>query len=444
MPSVRPVKRLQLQSEYTYFANMFIIDRWRELLYSESLFELSNAWQYIGVFAVLLITSKLLKIKEIPETKLESNPILWIQRNLSFLAFWAIIASTFGILTYLQAEASVFRFFTILCAVWIGIGFLTSLISNLFWSRSIALIAYFLTAALSLARIDTSIDVLRGLSFTIGSNEITAWSILSGIFAFALTLWIVMAIAGVIEVQIKRIPRVSASLKVLTVKMMRITLITIAAIVAMSSVGLDLSAITVLSGALGLGVGFGLQKVISNFISGILLLIDNSIEPGDVIEIDGTYGWINNLRARYVSIITRDGTEHLIPNEDLITQHVINWTYTDSKVRMKVPFGISYDADPHACIPLAIEAAKKIERVIDDPAPICNLTEFGDNSVNFELRFWISDPINGVSNVKSAVLLNLWDALKENNIEIPFPQRDLHIRSSSIELPIANQPKPIE
>lgn len=413
-------------------------------MYSESLFELQNIWQYAVIFAVLFITSKLLNLEERAETKLESNPILWIRRNLSFLVFWALVASVSFVLSYFQIEASVFRFFAILGAVWIAIGFLTGLISNLFWSRSVAIVLYILTGALGLARIDDSIEVLRGLSFTFGSNQISAWHILSGIIAFAFTLWIVMAIAGIIEVQIKRIPRVSASLKVLVIKMMRILLITIAAIVAMSSIGLDLSAITVLSGALGLGVGFGLQKVISNFISGILLLIDNSIEPGDVIEIDGTYGWINNLRARYVSIITRDGTEHLIPNEDLITQHVINWTYTDSKVRMKVPFGISYGNDPHECIPLAIEAARKVGRVLDDPSPLCNLTEFGDNSVNFELRFWIADPVNGVSNVKSEVLLNLWDALKENNIEIPFPQRDLHIRSSSINIPIAHQPPPSE
>ena len=421
---------------------MLIIDRWRELLYSEGLFELQNSWQCVVVIAVLLITSKCLKSKEEPETTSENNPVLWVRRNRSFLVFWILIASVFGISTYFQFDASVLRFFAILGAVWIVIGFLTGLISNLFWSRSIAAVAYFLTGALGLARVDKSIEVLRSLSFTFGATTISAWHILFGIFAFAFSLWIVMAIAGIIEIQIKRIPRISGSLQVLIVKMIRILMITIAAIVAMSSIGLDLSAITVLSGAIGLGVGFGLQKVISNFISGILLLIDNSIKPGDVIEIDGTYGWINNLRTRYVSVITRDGTEHLIPNEDLITQRVINWTFTDNKIRLKVGFGISYNNDPHQAIPLAIEAAQKVDRVLDYPIPNCNLTEFGDNSVNFELRFWISDPTNGVSNVKSQVLLNLWDALKEHNIEIPFPQRDLHIRSSSIDLPIVNQLKP--
>ena len=165
-----------------------------------------------------------------------------------------------------------------------------------------------------------------------------------------------------------------------------------------------------------------------------MLLIDNSVKPGDVIEIDGTYGWINNLRARYASVITRDGTEHLIPNEDLITQRVINWSFTNKLVRMKVPIGVSYNADPHQCIQLVIAAAQSVERVLNDPAPICHVLGFGDSAVDLELRFWISDPSNGVTNVKSAVLLNVWDAFKDNQIEIPYPQRDLHIRSSEVAL----------
>lgn len=420
---------------------MLIIDRWRDLLAPDNFSGIQNAWQLAVVFILLVATSKALKVKAGEEIAKKSNPILWIKRNRSFLIFWLLISFIFGICTYLNMETHVFRFFSILCGVWTLIGLIASFIPRWFWSQSVAAVAYFLTGVLGFSNIETSIETLRSLSFSVGSTTISAWSILSGLFAFAFTLWIVMAIAGIIETQIQRIPRISASLKVLTAKMMRITFITIAIIVAMSSVGIDLSAITVLSGAIGLGVGFGLQKVVSNFISGILLLVDNSIKPGDVIEIDGTYGWINNLRARYASVITRDGTEHLIPNEDLITQHVINWTFTDNMVRIKVPFGVTYSADPHECIELAIAATKKIERVLDYPEPICNLMGFGDNSVDFELRFWISDPVNGVSNVKSRVLLNLWDSLKEHNIEIPFPQRDLHIRSSSIDL-IA--PKPTE
>jgi small-conductance mechanosensitive channel len=414
---------------------MLIIDQWKDLLLTENFFELQNFWQLVLTSLLLLATSKILKIKSDEEIVKDSNPALWFKRNRSFLVFWILIVSAFGTCTFFKVETPIFRFFSILGGVWILIGLVTSCIPRLFWARSAAAVAYFLTGALGMFSIENSIQTLRSLSLSIGSTNISAWSILSGIFAFAFSLWAVMAIAGVIETQIQRIPRISSSLKVLTVKMMRIAFIIIAVIVAMSSVGIDLSAITVLSGAVGLGVGFGLQKVVSNFISGILLLVDNSIKPGDVIEIDGTYGWINNLRARYASVITRDGTEHLIPNEDLITQRVINWTFTDNKIRINVPFGVSYNADPHECIKLAIEAAKLVGRVLDYPAPICNLKGFGDSSVDFELRFWISDPTNGVSNVKSQVLLNIWDTLKEHNIEIPFPQRDLHIRSSSVALP---------
>lgn len=419
---------------------MFIIDRWKELLLTEDLFEVQNLWQLAITFLLLIFTSKTLKNHSSADDEIAqgSNPILWVQRNQSFLVFLALIASTFGICTFLEVKTPIFRLFSILGLLWVLIGLVTSFIPKLFWARSAAMVAYLLTGIFSISNIDSGIETLQRLSFTVGSTTISAWSILSGIFAFAFSLWVVLAISGVIETQIQRIPRMSSSLKVLTAKMMRITFITIAIIVAMSSVGIDLSAITVLSGAVGLGVGFGLQKVVSNFISGILLLVDNSIKPGDVIEIDGTYGWINNLRARYASVITRDGTEHLIPNEDLITQHVINWTFTDNMVRIKVPFGVSYNANPHECIQLAIEATKRVKRVLDYPEPICNLMGFGDSSVDLELRFWISDPVNGVSNVKSQVLLNVWDTLKEHNIEIPFPQRDLHIRSSSVALTDVN------
>jgi small-conductance mechanosensitive channel len=285
---------------------------------------------------------------------------------------------------------------------------------------------------LSLSLVDDGIDTLQELHVTIGTSTISAWGILSGILAFIFTLWICLAIARIAETQIQRVPRLSPSLKVLISKIFRIVFIGAAIAVSLSSMGIDLSALTVLGGAIGLGLGFGLQKVVSNFISGILLLADNSIKPGDVIEIDGTYGWINNLRARYASVITRDGTEHLIPNEDLITQRVINWSFTNNLVRIRVPVGVSYNSDPHQCVKLVIQAAQSIDRVLPDPPANCHVLGFGDSSINLELRFWISDPANGVANIKSQVLLNIWDIFKANNIEIPYPQQDLHIRSSDV------------
>jgi small-conductance mechanosensitive channel len=162
----------------------------------------------------------------------------------------------------------------------------------------------------------------------------------------------------------------------------------------------------------------------------VILLIDKSIKPGDVIAVSGTYGWVTALGGRYVSVVTRDGVEHLIPNETLISERVENWTHSNSRTRLKVDVGVHYDSDVHAAMQLCLDAATRTERVLDDPAPKCLLIEFGDSSVNLQLRFWISDAQNGVQNVKSAVLLEIWDLFKEHHIEIPYPQRDLHLRTS--------------
>ena len=151
------------------------------------------------------------------------------------------------------------------------------------------------------------------------------------------------------------------------------------------------------------------------------------IKPGDVIEIEGTYGWINSLRARYASVITRDGKEHLIPNEDLITNRVINWSFSDRNVRVRVPVGISYDANPRDAIKLCLDSANASARTLQNPEPKCLVTGFGENSIDLELRFWIDDPSNGVGNIRSEVLLGIWDRFKENGVNIPFPQRDVRI-----------------
>ena len=162
----------------------------------------------------------------------------------------------------------------------------------------------------------------------------------------------------------------------------------------------------------------------------MILLMDKSVKPGDVIAVDDTFGWINRLSARYVSLITRDGTEHLIPNEDLISQRVENWSYSDSLIRLKLPIGVAYESDVPLAMKLAVEAAETVERVLKSPAPVCRLMEFGSDSVNLELRIWIADPQKGVANVQSDVLLNVWNLYHEYGVEFPFSQRDLHLKSA--------------
>jgi small-conductance mechanosensitive channel len=198
--------------------------------------------------------------------------------------------------------------------------------------------------------------------------------------------------------------------------------------VALNTVGIDLTALAIFSGAVGVGIGLGLQKIVANLLSGIILLLEKSIKPGDVIEIEKTFGWVTSLGARYVAVRSRDGKEYLIPNEDLITHAVVNWTYSTSLVRLDVPFGVAYGSDLCQVRDLAVAAAEHAGRVLRDPRPVCHATSLGDAAINLVLRFWVADPQNGVTNVRGDVIVALYDSLCANGIEIPFPQYEVRIK----------------
>lgn len=203
----------------------------------------------------------------------------------------------------------------------------------------------------------------------------------------------------------------------------------------MKAVGVDLTGLAVLSGAIGIGIGFGLQKVVSNLVSGVIILMDRSIKPGDVISLGETFGWVESLGARYVSITTRDGKEYLIPNEDLITGQVVNWSHSNQFVRLDIFFGTAYSNDPHEVRRISVEAATSCPRVLSHIPPVCHIVGFGDSSVDYILRFWISDPTKGLTNIRGNVYLALWDAFKEHGIAIPFPQREVRVLSESGPVP---------
>ncbi|MGK0298149.1 MAG: small-conductance mechanosensitive channel [Gammaproteobacteria bacterium] len=316
-----------------------------------------------------------------------------------------------------------------LLSAWVVIRLSATLMRNPFLTKSVAIFAWTIAALNILDLMTPTFTVLDGLSFNIGALDLSILLILKGLIYFSVFLWAALLISRLIENNLKSSVSLSPSMKVLTGKLVRITLVTAAFLIAISTVGIDLSIFTFFGGALGVGLGFGLQKVVSNFTSGIILLLDKSIKPGDVISIGETYGWVNSLNARYVSLDTRDGIEHLIPNEELIVNRVENWSHSHSRVRLKIPIGVHYDSDLKLAIELCEESAKKVERVIEAPPPVCLLVSFGDNSVNLEIRAWISDPHNGVSNIKSQILLKVWENFHENDIEIPYPQRDLHIKN---------------
>ncbi len=223
----------------------------------------------------------------------------------------------------------------------------------------------------------------------------------------------------------------TVSFKALLSKILDVLLPVVALIAALQIVGFPFATLAIFGGAVGLGIGLGMQRTVSNFFAGFTLIADKSIKPGDVIEIDGAYGWVTQMNARYVSLRTRDGTAYLVPNDRFIEEGVVNWSHDDRVVRLHAPFGVAYSTkDLRGLAKKAEETALTIDRVLKTPAPRCNLMEFGDSSVNFDLRFWINDPANGTKNVTSDVMMAIWDLLHEMEIEIPFPQRDLHIKSA--------------
>jgi small-conductance mechanosensitive channel len=204
-----------------------------------------------------------------------------------------------------------------------------------------------------------------------------------------------------------------------------------AVVIALGAVGINLSALAVFTGAAGVGIGFGLQKIVANFISGIILLVDKSVKPGDLVTIGDNSGRISAMKTRYISVAAGDGREFLIPNEDLVTQKVTNWTYTDKYTLVKVIFGTNYDADPKLVCKVAIETAAAHARALKNKPPNCLLTEFTEAGMKFSLTFWLADP-DGMDNVKSDVMLALWDAFKRENIRVPYPVRELRVRGGAL------------
>lgn len=347
-------------------------------------------------------------------------PVVWIV----LLWFSQLVAANAG------WSSQVLESGVSLLTAWIIIRMATFLVADPGWSRAITVVAWSIAALNIVGLLDPSIEILDSMAVQFGEVRVSVLGVGKALVALGVLLWLAGFTAGLVERRIAKMSGLSPSVQVLFGKLIKILLFVIAFVLAMNSVGIDLTAFAVFSGAVGLGIGFGLQKVVSNLLSGVILLLDKSVKPGDVIAIGETYGWINSLSARYVSVITRDGTEHLIPNEELISQKVENWSYTNRLVRQRVPIGVSYQSDVRKAIELAVEAAGAEQRVLNDPPPVCHLKGFGDSAVDLELRFWLRDPQNGLSNIKNLILLRIWDLFHENSIEFPFPQRDLNVKGT--------------
>jgi len=349
--------------------------------------------------------------------------ILFPTLSLLLLLLYAPVASGVHLPTALADAATSLGF------AWIVIRAVSSLVRSQALARAVATVVWVGAALHITGLLQPLLTGLDAIGLTVGGTRISVLTLATGLGVMALFVAGAVLMARLLERQISAMTGLSPSMRVLVSKLIHTVLVLFAVLIGLNAVGVDLTALTVLGGAIGLGLGFGLQKVISNFVSGIILLADRSIKPGDVIVVGETYGWVKHLSARYVSLITRDGKEHLVPNELLITERVENWSYSDNNVRVRIQLGISYGSDVRKALSLVMDAANECPRTLKSPRPNCLVTGFGDSSVDLELRVWINDPVEGIGNVKSDILLRVWDKFHEHGIEIPFPQRDVHIKS---------------
>ena len=314
-----------------------------------------------------------------------------------------------------------------LATAWLFVAFATRLIRSL-WLRKVVRYGAWIYVTLSiLGLIGETEQILDSAALQIGEFRLSLLLLIQGIVIIGVCFALARLISTTTTQQIERNKEISPSMQVLIVKVIQVAFYGLAFFFGVKAIGIDLTGLAVLSGAIGVGLGFGLQKVVSNLVSGVIILLDKSIKPGDVISLGDTFGWISTLGARYASVVTRDGKEYLIPNEDLITGQVVNWSHSNEFVRLDIYFGTAYHDDPHKVRKLAIEAAQGVDRVLSFKAPVCHIVGFGDSSVDYILRFWIKDPTGGLTNIRGNVYLALWDAFQENGISIPFPQREVRM-----------------
>ena len=296
------------------------------------------------------------------------------------------------------------------------------------WEKIISTTIWALVALYILGWLPAIESFLEQMAITVGESRFSLLMVVKLVVLCALYVLLALWLSGLIEQRLQNARTISISLRVGIAKVVKVALLTVAFLLAMSEAGLNLATLTVFGGALGVGIGFGLQKIVSNFISGFILLGDRSIRPGDVISIGDTFGWVRELRARYVVVRDRDGVETLIPNENLVTTDVINWSYSDRHVRVKIPVQISYADDPEQAMAIMEQAATANDRVLKNPEPAVRLMSFADSGIALELRVWLLDPQEGIGSVRSDINLAIWRGFKEAGITIPYPQRDVHLR----------------
>ena len=350
-------------------------------------------------------------------------------KRLRGLFFVALIWTAVWIMhqVTLPSRSDVLGIAAAIATAWMAVSFGAQLIRNRPLRRIVTWGGWIYFGLLYLGFLDGATVVLDSIAVTFDDFRLSALTILKAVIVTGLLFLGARFVLRILTARISSSEDISPSMRVLATKALQLIFFGAAIVIGLRALGFDLTGLAVLSGAIGLGIGFGLQKVVSNLVSGVIILLDKSIKPGDVISLGDTFGWISELGARYVSVVTRDGREYLIPNEDLVTGQVVNWSHSDDFVRIDLSFGTSYADDPHLVRRVAIEAASSVPRVLSERGVKCHITGFGDSSIDYVLRVWIRDAQEGLASVRGGIYLALWDAFKEHRITIPFPQREVRM-----------------
>ena len=410
---------------------------------NETLLNLGSIWQIAAMAATLALALLLRRsfrrfLDKLSDERVFGSILRRVIRTVAAIALpvcWTIgLSIVSAVFDAMGLAIGLMRLVNSLLVAYIVIRVAAIFIPGAYWSSVFAWVAWSVAALNAVGVLDPVIEWMQATGMTIGGVSINLWAIVKGLMLTAILIWISTAITEAVGRRLDAIPSMNPAMRLLITKILQMLLIAIAVIVGLTAVGVDLTVFAVFSGALGIGIGLGLQQSVSNLFASFSLLADRSVQPGDVIEIEtpqgATYGRVNKMTTRYVSVRTRDNTATLVPNQMMVANPVTNWSYGDKKMRLRAAVGVSYSTDLDQAIALCIGAAADVERVLSDPKPVCLLRGFGDSSVDLEVRFWITDPENGVANITSQVLMNVWRRFKENDIEIPFPQRDLNLRSA--------------
>jgi small-conductance mechanosensitive channel len=420
---------------------LFASESLEDIYASIAIWVYSNIWNFSALIQAVVTTCALAVayalsrpmsrfLKEHHLVKPQHEQIKESIATLVVAVSWVVVqAIVVGLSVKFQWPNQITRIVLSLLLVWVFARFVSSFVKDALLSKLLAITAWSVAALHIVGLLDPTIAVLSQIGLRVGDLYISVLDFAWGAVVLLLLLWAANSTSSHLESRINQRTDLEPAIKVLFGKLLRTFLIGCAFLFGFSALGVDVSFFTVFGGAIGLGLGFGLQKVISNLICGVILLLDRSIKPGDVISLkDGkTYGTVNQLSARFVAIRTPAGEEHLIPNEEIITQGVENWSYSDRNIRLALPVRVELDADVRHALELLVDAAGSVRRVLSFPRPAARVKGFSEWAIELELLVWINDPENGLSGVKSDLYLNIWDAFKREGINFPIPSRRVFV-----------------